>query len=41
MKYEKMKFDEAYIYVKKIRRLAFPNIGFMRQLKEYEKQILG
>jgi protein-tyrosine phosphatase len=39
MKYEKMKLDAAYLYVKKLRRIAFPNIGFMRQLKEYEKHL--
>lgn len=39
MKFQKMKLDEAYLYVKKLRRVAFPNIGFMRELKEFEKQL--
>ena len=41
MKFMKMKFDDAYLYVKRIRKMAFPNIGFMRELKEFEKQIFS
>ncbi len=39
MKFMKMKFNDAYLYVKRIRRLAFPNIGFMKELKDFENQI--
>lgn len=39
MKFMKMKLDEALLYIKRIRRTAYPNYGFISQLKEYEKQI--
>jgi protein-tyrosine phosphatase len=39
MKFKNMKFEEAYKYVKGQRSMVFPNLGFMRQLREYEKLI--
>ncbi len=41
MKCQKMKLNDAYLYVKKLRRIAFPNIGFMRELIEFEKHLLA
>jgi hypothetical protein len=39
MKYSKFKFDDAYTFVKKKRKIILPNLGFIKQLKEYEKLI--
>jgi hypothetical protein len=39
MKSEKMKFEEAYKFVKSKRRMAFPNLGFVRQLRGFEKSL--
>jgi len=41
MKYMRMKFDDALLYLKRIRRTAFPNRGFINQLKEYEKELFS
>ena len=39
MKFMKIKLDEAYTYVKRIRKIALPNLGFMNELREFEKKI--
>jgi protein-tyrosine phosphatase len=39
MKTLKMKFLEAYEHVKKARKIIFPNFGFLKQLREYEKAL--
>lgn len=36
MKFQVMKFREAYEYVKRRRTVVEPNYGFIRQLEEYE-----
>ncbi len=33
---EKIKFEDAYFYVKSKRSQIFPNFGFQRQLKKLE-----
>lgn len=37
----KLKFEEAYLYVKRIRKSALPNVGFIRELKEFETQLFN
>ena len=39
MKYHDMSYDQAYQYVKGRRPIIHPNIGFIRQLKEYETKL--
>jgi atypical dual specificity phosphatase len=39
MKYHGMTVDEAYQYVRARRPIIHPNIGFMRQLRDYEKRL--
>ena len=36
---ENMNLESAYKFVRKKRTLAFPNMGFVKQLKDYEKQL--
>ena len=39
MKEKGMNFSEAFNFVQTKRDKAFPNIGFIRQLKDYEKEL--
>ena len=39
MKSQKMKLDKVLELIKKKREKASPNIGFIQQLKEYEKEL--
>jgi protein-tyrosine phosphatase len=39
MKTYRMSLDEAIHHVKNIRRIANPNIGFLKQLSEYEEKL--
>ena len=39
MKSLKMSFEDAYKLVKNARKLVFPNLGFVRQLREYGKTL--
>jgi len=39
MKYHEMSYDQAFQYVKGRRPIIHPNIGFVRQLKEYELKL--
>ena len=39
MKFMRMKLNDAYTYVKRIRKMALPNIGFMKALGNYEKEL--
>lgn len=39
MKYHKYSVDDAYKYLKKKRKMVMPNLGFMKQLREYEKNL--
>ena len=39
MKYHGLSYDEAFQYVRERRRIVHPNIGFIRQLKEYEQKL--
>lgn len=41
MKFMRMKLDDALMYIKRIRRTAYPNYGFIKELGEYEKQIFS
>ena len=41
MKYRGMSLDEAYEYVKARRPIIHPNVGFLRQLREYERKLRG
>lgn len=41
MKYYQMPLVEAYRYVKKQRAVIRPNVGFFRQLIEYERKLFG
>uniref|UniRef100_A0A914QEJ3 Protein-tyrosine-phosphatase n=1 Tax=Panagrolaimus davidi TaxID=227884 RepID=A0A914QEJ3_9BILA len=41
MKYEGMSLRKAYQHVKKVRPIIAPNIGFWKQMIEYETQIYG
>ncbi|XP_059084277.1 dual specificity protein phosphatase 16-like [Tigriopus californicus] len=39
IKYHRMTLDEAFAYVKERRPIIHPNIGFLRQLRDYEKKL--
>eukprot|EP01016_Furgasonia_blochmanni_P000282 TRINITY_DN10030_c0_g1_i3.p1 TRINITY_DN10030_c0_g1~~TRINITY_DN10030_c0_g1_i3.p1 ORF type:complete len:140 (+),score=39.09 TRINITY_DN10030_c0_g1_i3:64-483(+) len=39
MKKKKMTFEKAFAFVKQKRFLASPNLGFAKQLKDYEKKV--
>lgn len=41
MKYQRMTLDQAYYHVKKRRPVIRPNVGFWRQLIEYERRLFG
>lgn len=41
MKYERMTLEQAYRHVKRRRPVIHPNVGFWRQLIDYEKRIFG
>jgi len=41
IKYSKMTFNQAKRYVEKSRTHIFPNFGFVRQLKSFEREIHG
>lgn len=41
MKYHRMKLDEAYYHVKKRRPVIRPNVGFWRQLIDFERRLYG
>jgi len=41
MKYNNLTLKEAFLLVKERRKLVHPNIGFWKQLVEYEKEIYG
>ena len=41
MKYQRMTLEQAYHHVKKRRPVIRPNVGFWRQLVDYERRILG
>jgi len=41
MKYENMSLRQSYQYVKMARPIIRPNVGFWRQLIEYEKRLRG
>ncbi|KAL4233140.1 Dual specificity protein phosphatase 14 [Mactra antiquata] len=41
MKYHRMPLDQAYYHVKKRRPVIHPNVGFWRQLIEYERRLFG
>lgn len=41
MKYQKMTLDQAYYHVKKRRPVIRPNVGFWRQLIEFERRLFG
>lgn len=40
MKYQSMTLEEAYLHVKHKRQVINPNIGFWRQLIDYERRLL-
>lgn len=39
IKVNRMTYEEAYKFVKEKRKVAFPNLGFVRQLREFNKQL--
>lgn len=39
MKYHGLSFDAAFMYVKDRRPIIHPNIGFLRQLRDYEQKL--
>uniref|UniRef100_A0A0B6ZB53 protein-serine/threonine phosphatase n=1 Tax=Arion vulgaris TaxID=1028688 RepID=A0A0B6ZB53_9EUPU len=41
MKYQRMTLEQAYRHVKKCRPVIHPNIGFWKQLIDYENRIFG
>ena len=41
MRHKGMNLEDAFQYVKKCRPIIHPNVGFMRQLREYEAKILA
>ena len=41
MKYQRMTLDQAYGHVKKRRPVIHPNVGFWKQLIEYERRLFG
>ncbi len=36
---ENMSLESAYKFVRKKRSLSFPNTGFVKQLKDYEREL--
>ena len=40
IKFMRMKLDDALVYIQRIRRTAYPNYGFIQELREFEKQKL-
>ena len=41
MKYERMTLDQAYRHCKRRRPVVHPNVGFWRQLIDYERRLFG
>jgi protein-tyrosine phosphatase len=41
MKYQRMRLDQAYYHIKNRRRVIHPNVGFWRQLIEFERRLFG
>ncbi|CAG5124982.1 unnamed protein product, partial [Candidula unifasciata] len=41
MKYKRMPLDQAYRHVKKCRSVIQPNVGFWKQLIEFERRLFG
>lgn len=41
MKTKQMKLEEAHKFTKKKRKVINPNLGFMRQLVQFERSIFG
>lgn len=41
MKYQSMTLDQAYSHCKKRRPVVHPNVGFWKQLIEYERRLFG
>ena len=41
MRHQGMNLEDAFNYVKKCRPIIHPNVGFMRQLREYEAKVLA
>ena len=41
MRYRGMNLEDAFNYVKDCRPIIHPNVGFMRQLREYEAKVLA
>ena len=41
MRHKSMNLEEAFQYVKTCRPIIHPNVGFMRQLREYEAKVLA
>lgn len=41
MKYQRMTLDQAFYHVKRCRSVIHPNVGFWRQLIEYEHRLFG
>lgn len=41
MKYKRMPLDQAYKHVKKCRSVIQPNVGFWKQLIEFERRLFG
>eukprot|EP00095_Tigriopus_kingsejongensis_P005314 snap_masked-scaffold337_size202799-processed-gene-1.16 protein:Tk05314 transcript:snap_masked-scaffold337_size202799-processed-gene-1.16-mRNA-1 annotation:"dual specificity protein phosphatase 14" len=39
IKYHDMSLDEAFAYVKERRPIIHPNVGFLRQLRDYERKL--
>lgn len=40
VKHKNYSLDDAFKYIKKIRGKILPNIGFMMQLRDFEKELL-
>lgn len=41
MKYQNMPLDQAYRHCKRCRSVVHPNIGFFKQLVDYERRLFG
>ena len=41
IKYKQYTLDGAFRYIKNLRGKILPNIGFMMQLREFEKEVLN
>lgn len=41
MKYKNKKLEEAHKFTKKRRNVINPNLGFMRQLVQFERHVFG